>query len=102
MHLHFYLEKEDKSLLHEKKKSFLFWTILGAFKLYDVDNDGYITREEMYNVSAYILAQFCTLFGWPLNLKIRLKKPSKLEAHSFFFYLKALVKINYNLRLITI
>ena len=24
--------------------------ILGAFKLYDVDNDGYITREEMYNI----------------------------------------------------
>ena len=22
----------------------------GAFKLYDVDNDGYITREEMYNI----------------------------------------------------
>lgn len=23
---------------------------VGAFKLYDVDNDGYITREEMYNI----------------------------------------------------
>ena len=23
---------------------------LGAFRLYDVDNDGYITREEMYNI----------------------------------------------------
>lgn len=23
---------------------------LGAFKLYDVDNDGYITREEMYDI----------------------------------------------------
>lgn len=22
----------------------------GAFKLYDVDNDGYITREEMYSI----------------------------------------------------
>lgn len=22
----------------------------GAFKLYDVDNDGYITRHEMYNI----------------------------------------------------
>lgn len=22
----------------------------GAFRLYDVDNDGYITREEMYNI----------------------------------------------------
>lgn len=25
-------------------------TLSGAFKLYDVDNDGYITREEMYNI----------------------------------------------------
>lgn len=24
--------------------------ILGAFRLYDVDNDGFITREEMYNI----------------------------------------------------
>lgn len=24
--------------------------IAGAFKLYDVDNDGYITREEMYSI----------------------------------------------------
>lgn len=23
---------------------------VGAFRLYDVDNDGYITREEMYNI----------------------------------------------------
>lgn len=22
----------------------------GAFRLYDVDNDGYITRDEMYNI----------------------------------------------------
>lgn len=25
-------------------------TFAGAFKLYDVDNDGYITREEMYDI----------------------------------------------------
>lgn len=25
-------------------------TMTGAFKLYDVDNDGYITREEMYDI----------------------------------------------------
>jgi len=24
--------------------------ITGAFKLYDVDNDGFITRTEMYNI----------------------------------------------------
>ena len=24
--------------------------LLGAFRLYDVDNDGYITRQEMYNI----------------------------------------------------
>lgn len=29
---------------------FNFFTPPGAFRLYDVDNDGYITREEMYNI----------------------------------------------------
>lgn len=30
---------------------FLFvFLSLGAFRLYDVDNDGYITRDEMYNI----------------------------------------------------
>lgn len=24
--------------------------IVGAFRLYDVDNDGYITRQEMYDI----------------------------------------------------
>jgi Ca2+-binding EF-hand superfamily protein len=28
----------------------MIFLIEGAFKLYDVDNDGYITREEMYNI----------------------------------------------------
>jgi Ca2+-binding EF-hand superfamily protein len=28
----------------------MIFSIEGAFKLYDVDNDGYITREEMYNI----------------------------------------------------
>jgi len=28
---------------------FLFF-FSGAFRLYDVDNDGFITREEMYNI----------------------------------------------------
>lgn len=44
---------------------FFLLNFSGAFRLYDVDNDGYITREEMYNiveaiyqmvVSAYICA----------------------------------------------
>ncbi len=26
------------------------FTLSGAFKLYDVDNDGYITRQEMYDI----------------------------------------------------
>lgn len=25
-------------------------TTTGAFRLYDVDNDGFITRDEMYNI----------------------------------------------------
>ncbi|EEC16726.1 Ca2+ sensor, putative, partial [Ixodes scapularis] len=32
--------------LNDKMKSQTSW----AFKLYDVDNDGFITREEMYNI----------------------------------------------------
>lgn len=28
----------------------LLYVYAGAFRLYDVDNDGYITREEMYNI----------------------------------------------------
>ena len=28
----------------------LIVAVLGAFRLYDVDNDGFITREEMYNI----------------------------------------------------
>ena len=29
---------------------FLIETQKGAFRLYDVDNDGYITRQEMYDI----------------------------------------------------
>lgn len=29
---------------------FFFFLFSGAFRLYDVDNDGFITREEMYNI----------------------------------------------------
>lgn len=29
---------------------FFLLNFSGAFRLYDVDNDGYITREEMYNI----------------------------------------------------
>jgi Ca2+-binding EF-hand superfamily protein len=44
----------------------------GAFRLYDVDNDGYITRSEMYNivdaiyqmvVSIFIHHMFSTVYG---------------------------------------
>ncbi|KAF5295899.1 hypothetical protein FQR65_LT10387 [Abscondita terminalis] len=34
------VEREDEFYLHYER----------AFRLYDVDNDGYITRDEMYNI----------------------------------------------------
>lgn len=38
----------------------------GAFRLYDVDNDGFITRDEMYNIvdAIYqmVVSQICTKF----------------------------------------
>ena len=33
---------------------FLYSFLPGAFRLYDIDDDGYITREEMYSIIAAI------------------------------------------------
>lgn len=35
----------------------------GAFRLYDVDNDGYITREEMYNIVDAIYQMVVCIFS---------------------------------------
>ena len=37
------------------------WT-LGAFRLYDVDNDGYITRQEMYDIVDAIYQMVVSIF----------------------------------------
>lgn len=37
---------------------------LGAFRLYDVDNDGYITRQEMYNIVEAIYQMVVSKLGW--------------------------------------
>jgi hypothetical protein len=34
----------------------------GAFRLYDVDNDGYITRDEMYNIVEAIYQMVVSIF----------------------------------------
>lgn len=47
-----------------------FHSAAGAFRLYDVDNDGYITREEMYNIVDAIyqmVVSVMTLPNDPLN-----------------------------------
>ena len=38
------------SLLNRFNDEFFTLLNLGAFRLYDVDNDGYITRQEMYDI----------------------------------------------------
>lgn len=61
----------------------------GAFRLYDVDNDGYITRDEMYNivdaiyqmvVSTLLLSCYPTAFCRSLNMSVlQLNKPMGLN-----------------------
>lgn len=40
---------KNSSIILRDSKSF-FFSFSGAFRLYDVDNDGFITRDEMYNI----------------------------------------------------
>lgn len=46
-----------------------FVKFIGAFRLYDVDNDGFITRDEMYNIvdAIYQMVVSKTLWGWLAN-----------------------------------
>lgn len=44
--------------------SFLFGNFKGAFKLYDVDNDGFITRTEMYNIVDAIYQMVVSSFSF--------------------------------------
>ncbi len=43
--------------------------ISGAFRLYDVDNDGYITREEMYDIVDAIYQMVVSMQSptWPMR-----------------------------------
>jgi hypothetical protein len=38
--------------------------VSGAFRLYDVDNDGFITRDEMYNIVDAIYQMVVRRFRW--------------------------------------
>lgn len=51
------IEKHDDKVANKIKRLIsslfiikFFQTLSGAFRLYDVDNDGFITRDEMYNI----------------------------------------------------
>lgn len=49
----FFLSLLWKLKLTKLYETFFDWRLdnfTGAFRLYDVDNDGFITREEMYNI----------------------------------------------------
>ena len=37
-------------LSRQENDTFSYFFVSGAFRLYDVDNDGYITRKEMYDI----------------------------------------------------
>jgi Ca2+-binding EF-hand superfamily protein len=39
-------------------------SFLGAFRLYDVDNDGYITRQEMYDIVDAIYQMVVSFFSF--------------------------------------
>lgn len=40
----------------------------GAFRLYDVDNDGFITRDEMYNIVDAIYQMVVSVHGFSFYL----------------------------------
>ena len=44
---------------------------LGAFRLYDVDNDGYITRQEMYNIVEAIYQMVVSIISVCVCLDLR-------------------------------
>ncbi|GBP97073.1 Frequenin-1 [Eumeta japonica] len=54
----------------------------GAFRLYDVDNDGYITRDEMYNIVDAIYQMVATFFYYEVTVPIlRLHHQTLKVAH---------------------
>lgn len=48
--------------------------ISGAFRLYDVDNDGFITRDEMYNIVDAIY-------------QMVVSRETEIELHELYFFL---------------
>lgn len=70
--------------------------LIGAFRLYDVDNDGYITREEMYNIVDAIYQMVVRLW-FRMRLKFKSKAISfiisSLVFRKFYFVLIIPVKM---------
>lgn len=42
----------------------------GAFRLYDVDNDGFITRDEMYNIVDAIYQMVVRIYNIVIHLNV--------------------------------
>ncbi len=65
---------------------FLLLNFSGAFRLYDVDNDGYITREEMYNIVEAIYQMVVSIYAYICStfimVTLRIERNTKLKSES--------------------
>ena len=57
-------------------------SLSGAFRLYDVDNDGYITREEMYDIVDAIYQMVVSIPFWRLFLSPSIRSHSAVRTPS--------------------
>lgn len=89
-------------LLFNMKKIVAFY-LTGAFRLYDVDNDGFITRDEMYNIVDAIYQMVVSYFSTHMHcwLLKRVKPLNCFPPSLSSFHTKVILgseKVNIGLR----